>query len=58
MNGKTRYSLTQEDLEIRGMLFVYNHDGGWDNTFYDIFYGKKAQKNLVLAWKANKTSIS
>ncbi|WLH69481.1 hypothetical protein [Pseudomonas sp. FP2309] len=41
---KTRYSLTQEDLEIRGMLFVYNHDGGWDSTFYDIFYGKKSSK--------------
>ena len=41
---KNRYSLTQEDLEVRGMLFVYNHDGGWDNTFYDIFYGKKNTK--------------
>lgn len=41
---KTRYSLTQEKLEVRGMLFVYNHDGSWDNTFYDIFYGKKSIK--------------
>ncbi|KWS97291.1 hypothetical protein AL049_13245 [Pseudomonas syringae pv. cerasicola] len=51
-------SLTQEDLEIRGMLFVYNHDGGWDSTFYDVFYGKKTRKNPTLARKANKISIS
>ncbi|WP_445013436.1 hypothetical protein, partial [Pseudomonas syringae] len=55
---KIRYSLTQEDLEIRGMLFVYNHDGGWDSTFYDVFYGKKTRKNPTLARKANKISIS
>lgn len=41
---KQRYSLSQENIEIRGMLFVYNHDGGWDNNFYDIFYGKKNQR--------------
>ncbi|HBO2455762.1 hypothetical protein [Pseudomonas aeruginosa] len=38
---KERYSLSEENIEIRGMLFVYNHDGGWDNNFYDVFYGKK-----------------
>lgn len=41
---KARYSLSEEDIEIRGMLFVYNHDGGWDNNFYDVFYGKKNPK--------------
>lgn len=41
---KTRYSVTQDDIEIRGMLFVYNHDGGWDSSFYEVFYGKKSAK--------------
>lgn len=41
---KQRYSIPERNTDIRGMLFVYNHDGDWDNNFYDVFYGKKSKK--------------
>ncbi|MCK6254039.1 hypothetical protein [Pseudomonas fragi] len=33
---KAKYNFT-EDADIRGLLFVYNHDGDYDKNFYDIF---------------------
>ncbi len=30
-----RYILNHEPYEIRGMLFVYNHDANYDKTFYE-----------------------
>lgn len=34
---KDRYSFIPGISEIRGMLFVYNHDGNFDQNFYDVF---------------------
>ncbi|WP_240115974.1 hypothetical protein [Pseudomonas aeruginosa] len=41
---RDRYSIPERDTDIRGMLFVYNHDGGWDSNFYEVFYGKKNKR--------------
>lgn len=30
-----------EDSEVRGLLFVYNHDGEYDKKFYDVFKSEK-----------------
>ncbi|MFB4695770.1 hypothetical protein ACE3KA_15280 [Enterobacter hormaechei subsp. xiangfangensis] len=35
---KDRYSYQSGSSEVRGMLFVYNHDGEFDRSFYDVFY--------------------
>ncbi|WPN75668.1 hypothetical protein [Pseudomonas germanica] len=43
---KEKYSFTEENIDIRGMLFVYNHDGDWDGNFHEIFYGNKTLKKL------------
>ncbi|MWL89781.1 hypothetical protein [Cupriavidus sp. SW-Y-13] len=37
-----RYNLEAGDREIRGALFVYNHDAEYDKHFYDIFNPKKS----------------
>lgn len=34
---KEKYCLDQNSYEIRGMLFVYNHDGEFHKEFYDLF---------------------
>ncbi|MFQ6249955.1 hypothetical protein [Yersinia enterocolitica] len=34
---KTRYAIRSEKYEIRGMLFIYNHDGKYHRNFYDVF---------------------
>lgn len=34
---KERYLYKSGSSEVRGMLFVYNHDGDFDQSFYDIF---------------------
>ncbi|WP_304749233.1 hypothetical protein [Hydrogenophaga sp.] len=31
-----RYHLLEESYEVRGMLFVYNHDAEYDKDFYDL----------------------
>lgn len=36
---KSKYILEQKTYEIRGMLFVYNHDGEYDKSFYETFKG-------------------
>lgn len=30
-----KYVLDEEEFEVRGMLFVYNHDGTYENDFFD-----------------------
>lgn len=37
----TRYNLKNEESEIRGLLFVYNHDGEYDKSFQDLFKPKQ-----------------
>ncbi|AOY99837.1 hypothetical protein BKK81_11740 [Cupriavidus sp. USMAHM13] len=38
----SRYNLEEGESEIRGALFVYNHDAEYDKHFYDIFNPKKS----------------
>lgn len=38
---KTRYALFQESCEVRGLLFVYNHDGDFDDGFLKFFEERK-----------------
>ncbi len=41
-----RYILEQEiNTEIRGMLFTYNHDGGYEKKFFDYFDPGKKDDN-------------
>ena len=45
---KTRYQLTDEDSEIRGLLFVYNHCGEYDKDFFNFFRkGKDLKRKIV-----------
>lgn len=39
---KDKYVLENDPYEIRGLLFIYNHDGGFDKSFYDHFKGIRA----------------
>ncbi|HHR6404343.1 TPA: hypothetical protein ACS8BP_001274 [Providencia alcalifaciens] len=39
-----RYCYAGETFEVRGLLFVYNHDGKFDQHFYDVFSGKNKSK--------------
>lgn len=34
---KTRYGFNSTNYEIRGMLFIYNHDGQYHRDFYETF---------------------
>jgi len=34
---KARYGYNSTNYEIRGMLFIYNHDGEYHRNFYDVF---------------------
>ncbi|MGR5078842.1 hypothetical protein [Photobacterium swingsii] len=37
---RKRYALGSMNYEVRGMLFVYNHDGQYDTTFKELFKPK------------------
>ena len=37
----SRYNLKNENCEIRGLLFVYNHDGDYDKAFLELFKPKQ-----------------
>ncbi|HAS8310046.1 TPA: hypothetical protein I7725_05085 [Vibrio vulnificus] len=37
---RKRYALSSKNYEIRGLLFVYNHDGEYQNNFLDLFKPK------------------
>lgn len=39
---KGKYQHT-EDSDVRGLLFVYNHDGEYDKKFYEIFKSEKPE---------------
>lgn len=39
---KAKYNFS-EDADIRGLLFVYNHDGDYDKNFYNIFLSAPGQ---------------
>lgn len=34
---RERYTLGSDQYEIRGLLFIYNHDGEYHKDFYDVF---------------------
>jgi hypothetical protein len=34
---RTKYSMNSANYEIRGLLFVYNHDGLYENSFTELF---------------------
>jgi hypothetical protein len=36
-----RYNLNHGPFEVRGLLFVYNHDGEYDKNFQEVFKGKR-----------------
>ncbi len=38
---KNRYDVFNEPSEIRGMLFIYNHDANYDKNFYYSIFEKK-----------------
>ncbi|MFI8616201.1 hypothetical protein ACIGHN_11900 [Acidovorax sp. NPDC077693] len=35
---QSRYVLEEHSYEVRGLLFVYNHDADYDKNFYDVLY--------------------
>ena len=35
---QTKYLIPAGDFEVRGLLFVYNHDNQYQKGFYDFFY--------------------
>lgn len=41
---KDRYSYITGSSEVRGLLFAYNHDGNFDQLFYDVFHSVKETK--------------
>ncbi|KPB98518.1 hypothetical protein [Pseudomonas syringae group genomosp. 3] len=42
IDWKAKYNFS-EDADIRGLLFVYNHDGDYDKNFYNIFLSTPGQ---------------
>ncbi|MFI3311181.1 hypothetical protein [Ewingella allii] len=43
---KDRYSYISGSSEVRGLLFAYNHDGNFDQLFYDVFHAIKETKDV------------
>ncbi len=41
---KAKYQIMAEQVEVRGFLFVYNHDADYDKDFFKIFDKPKDQK--------------
>lgn len=39
-----KYNLATGDYEVRGFLFIYNHDNKFQKGFYDFFYPQKREK--------------
>lgn len=52
-----RYAIATDNYEIRGMLFVYNHDGEYDKDFFDIFRTKRKADGSVIANGISLSSI-
>lgn len=54
----TKYQTTIGNYEVRGMLFVYNHDNQSKKDFYEFFYPPKPKKgNRNKAVKLDKINI-
>lgn len=45
---KNRYAIKSTKYEIRGMLFIYNHDGNYHKNFYDVFKTEKINNRRKL----------
>ena len=41
---QSRYQIVTTKSEVRGLLFVYNHDNDYSKNFYDYFYPPKPAK--------------
>jgi hypothetical protein len=41
---QSKYTLPDRDFTVAGMLFIYNHDGGYDRTFSDALSKLKLEK--------------
>ncbi|HGE6066627.1 TPA: hypothetical protein ACGG77_002226 [Vibrio cholerae] len=41
---QAKYLIPAGDFEVRGLLFVYNHDNQYQKGFYDLFYPPKREK--------------
>lgn len=55
----TRYNLKNEECEIRGLLFVYNHDGEYDKNLQDVFKPKQYKSATEEAESVeNSTNLS
>ncbi|EGQ9631061.1 hypothetical protein F2K82_12640 [Vibrio cholerae] len=54
---QNRYALGLTNYEIRGMLFVYNHDGQYKTDFYDLFKAKINPKSGRLGGGINLSNI-
>lgn len=44
---KEKYRMSPSDYEVRGLLFVYNHDHGFSDGFYKYFHKSKAREQIV-----------
>ncbi len=53
-----RYCYDSGNYEIRGLLFVYNHDDKFDQHFYDVFFGKKHKKKKNLKEDESERGIN
>lgn len=53
---KSRYGFT-EDADIRGLLFVYNHDGAYDKKFFDIFRSVPESKDQKAQGKIDISNL-
>ncbi|MEZ8649542.1 hypothetical protein [Vibrio casei] len=54
---RNRYALGLSDYDIRGMLFVYNHDGQYKTDFVDLFKAKVSPKTGKLGGGINLSNI-
>lgn len=51
---REKYNICVGDSEVRGLLFIYNHDNDFENNFYDFFDppkpigGKRKPKSVKL----------
>lgn len=51
-----RYNLAGDSCEIRGLLFVYNHDGEYDKSFIELFKPKQYKSATEEAESAEKSA--
>ena len=44
---QNKYAIPPGDFEVRGLLFVYNHDNKQQKEFFDFFYPPKREKGQI-----------